>query len=208
MAIVSYFWFNDDKMKYMYSYNHQNSNGVMYNKTKWMYVVLVHEVMIIPPAQRSFGGVYWFHSDHPAVCLSVHPSCIPCLLCVAYSSGWIHFKFTYFISQLQKVCRIWRFLHNFKIWIFGNFFKFVTLTLSCYLMWITSMCNHGAAGGISERRHSSCSSSLCLWWTSRDSLKRGLDNILVNICSAANGTNGTVIDTISMELVVFNNSIQ
>ena len=32
-------------------------------------------------------------------------------------------------------------------------------------MWITSMCNHGAAGGISECRLSSCSSCnrLCLW---------------------------------------------
>ena len=30
--------------------------------------------------------------------------------------------------------------------------------LTWALMWITSMGNHGAAGGISERRHSSCSS--------------------------------------------------
>ena len=30
-------------------------------------------------------------------------------------------------------------------------------------MWITSMGNHGAAGGISERRHSSCSSLDLIW---------------------------------------------
>ena len=30
------------------------------------------------------------------------------------------------------------------------------------LMWITSMANHGAVGGISERRRSSCSSFILL----------------------------------------------
>ena len=49
--------------------------------------------IIITPAQRSCWGVYWFHSVHPCVRPSVSPSCIPCLLCSAYSSGWIHFIF-------------------------------------------------------------------------------------------------------------------
>ena len=37
---------------------------------------------------------------------SVRPSLIPCLLCSAYSSGWIHFIFMHLIKQLQKVCRV------------------------------------------------------------------------------------------------------
>ena len=44
-------------------------------------------------------GVYWFPSVRRSIC----PSCIPCLLCSAYSSGWIHFIFIRLIKQLQKV---------------------------------------------------------------------------------------------------------
>ena len=40
---------------------------------------------IIPPAQRSCWGVYWFHSVRP----SVRPSHMPCPLGNIYSSGWI-----------------------------------------------------------------------------------------------------------------------
>ena len=88
----------------------------------------------------------------PSVRLSVRPSVcpsrIPCPLCSAYSSSWIHFIFTHLIEQLQKVCRMESFLQNFKIWIFGIFFQ---------------ICNfdfvfRGGGGGISERRRSSCSS--------------------------------------------------
>ena len=49
--------------------------------------------VIIPPAQRSCSGVYWFHSICPSVCPSVRPSRIPCPLCSTYSSCWIHFIF-------------------------------------------------------------------------------------------------------------------
>ena len=100
---------------------------------------------IKPPAQRSCMGVYWFHSVRLSVPPSVRPSVL-CRLCSAYSSGWIHFIFTHLIKQLQKVCCMESFLQNFKIWICVNFLKFVTLTLSWDLMWVTSMGNHGAAG--------------------------------------------------------------
>ena len=89
----------------------------------------------------------------PSVCPSLRPSVcpsrIPCLLCSTYSSGWIHFIFIHLIKQLQKVCRVQRFMQNFKIWIFDKFLKFVTLTLSCFDLgsdvnhWYG---NHGAAG--------------------------------------------------------------
>ena len=114
--------------------------------------------LIIPHTQRScWGGI--LVSLHPSVC----PSRIPCLLCSAYSSGWIHFIFINLIKQLQEVCCMKWFLQNFKIWIFGSFFKFVTLTLSCFDLGSDvnhqySMGNHVVMGGISERRRSSCSS--------------------------------------------------
>ena len=73
---------------------------------------------------------------NPSVCLSIRPSvhlsCILCPLCSSYSSGWIHFIFIHLIKQLQKVCHVQCFLQNFTIWIFGNFLKFVTLTLCCF----------------------------------------------------------------------------
>ena len=86
--------------------------------------------------QRSCWGVFWFHSVRPSV---PRPSRIPCPLCSFYSSGWILFIFIHLIKQLQKVCCVQSFLQNCK-------------------MWISSVGNHGAAGGISERRRSSCSS--------------------------------------------------
>ena len=50
-------------------------------------------------------------------------------------------------------------------------------------MWITSMCNHGAAGCISEPRHSSCSSYNCLvyitlWICNRNSWLIALKTII------------------------------
>ena len=60
------------------------------------------------------GGyrVYWFHYIRPSVCPSVRPSfhpsvCpfhIPCLLCSAYSSGWIHVIFIYILSSNFRKC--------------------------------------------------------------------------------------------------------
>ena len=90
-----------------------------YQQNKW----LSNYSVIIPPTQRKcwvVGGVYWFtpsirRSVRLSVCLSVRPSRIPCPLCNAYSSGWIHFIFIHLIKQLQKVCCVWSFLQNFKI---------------------------------------------------------------------------------------------
>ena len=90
-------------------------------------------ILLYPRTTKLLGGYTGFTlSVRPSVRLSVHPSRIPCPLCSRCSFGWIHFIFTHLIKQLQKVCRVWSFLQNFKICIFGNFFKFVTLTLSCF----------------------------------------------------------------------------
>ena len=110
-------------------------------------------MLIIPPTRQSCWRYIGFTpSLHPSVCASVCPSCIPCPLWRTYSFGCIYFIFTHLIKQLQKMSSMWCCLHNFNIKIFGNFFKFVTLTLSCFvvltwdLIWITSMGDHGVAG--------------------------------------------------------------
>ena len=59
---------------------------------------------IIPSAQWSCWGLYWFHSVRPSVRLSIPPSHIQCLLCSANSSNWIHYTFIHLMKQLQKVC--------------------------------------------------------------------------------------------------------
>ena len=70
-------------------------------------------ILIIPPLQRSWSRVYWFHqwpcpSVHPSVRPSVRPSdslwTESCPLCIIYNTHWIHFIFTHLIKQLQKVC--------------------------------------------------------------------------------------------------------
>ena len=110
----------------------------------------------LPPAQQSCWGVYWFHSVHP----SVRPasrvrSLVPTVLVGTISYLYILSSNFRRCVACKVACKI------FKIWIFGNFFKLVTLTLSSLtldLVWIPSMGNHVAAVGISERRRSSCSS--------------------------------------------------
>ena len=79
-------------------------------------------------------GVYWFHS----VCPSIRPSRIPCPLCSAYSSSWIHFIFIHLIKQLQKICRVSSFLQNFKIGIFLRFFKICVFDF--LLFWLGIWC--------------------------------------------------------------------
>ena len=84
-----------------------------------------------PRTTKLLGGI--LVSLRPSICpASVPcPSRITCPLCSAYSSGWIHFIFTHLIKQLPKVCLVSSFLQNYKIEIFGNFLKYVTLT-SCF----------------------------------------------------------------------------
>ena len=77
---------------------------------------------VYPHTMKLLGGIL----------VSLSPSHIPCLPCSAYSSGLIHFMFIHLIKQPQKMCHVWRFLQSLKIWSFGDFFKFVILTLSCF----------------------------------------------------------------------------
>ena len=105
-----------------------------------IYVVISHDsslVFMSNSLRWSCWGLYWFHFVCPSrlasCCGFVHtkrcpsirpfvrPSRILCPLCSTYSSGWIHFIYIHLTEQLQKV--FWTFLQNFKIRIFGNFFK-------------------------------------------------------------------------------------
>ena len=85
--------------------------------------------------QRNCWGVYWFHSVRPSVRLSVpRPSRVrpashvhsvaPTVL--VGSISYLHILSSN--SRRCVACQV--FLQNFKILIFGNFFKYVTLT-SC-----------------------------------------------------------------------------
>ena len=50
------------------------------------------------------GGYIGFTSVCLSVPSSINLSHIPCPLCSAYSSGWIHFIFLHIIKQFEKVC--------------------------------------------------------------------------------------------------------
>ena len=83
------------------------------------------------------GGGAILVSLRPSV--PVRPSRIPCPLCSAYSSGWIQFILIHIIYQFNRVCRVEICFQHFKIWIFGNFFKSVPLTLFCFGIWFESL---------------------------------------------------------------------
>ena len=122
--------------------NHNHYLLKWYGKTVWPPCILymcqlypwILQGYLYPRTTKLYGGILvsLVLSVCLSVCASVHPSHIPCSLCSTYSSSWIHFLYIHLIEQLQKVCHVWCFLQNFKTWIFGIFFKFVTLTLLCF----------------------------------------------------------------------------
>ena len=59
---------------------------------RWHYKCMSF-VVIVSYHTTKLLGVYWFLS----VCWSVRPSRVLCPLCIAYSSGWIHFIFIHLI---------------------------------------------------------------------------------------------------------------
>ena len=79
--------------------------------------------IFIPPLQRSL-----LVSPCPSVRLWTES----CPLYIFNNTYRIHFIFAHLIKQLQKVCSMLCPFLNSKIWNFGEFFKFVTLTLSSF----------------------------------------------------------------------------
>ena len=115
------------------------------------------------PAQWSCWGVYWFHSVRLSVRPSVHPSVRPTSHVRSVASAVLvgSISYLYILSSnfrrcvaCKVSCQISKFevLAIFKICNFDFVFY-----LTWDLMWITSMGNHGAAGGISECSRSSFS---------------------------------------------------
>ena len=105
-------------------------------------------ILIIPLAQRSWRGVYWFH----LVCPSIHPSvCLWTESYLLYLPQYLPDPFPIYTSYQPTSEGMQHVDFCEKIWNFGKFFKFAPLTLSC-LTWdplsINSMGNHGAVGGI------------------------------------------------------------
>ena len=59
------------------------------------------------------------------------------------STNVVFSSISYLQNQLEKVCCVFRIGKNFNTWIFGNFFKFVTLTLACvHEMWMLKFIPH------------------------------------------------------------------
>ena len=90
---------------------------------------------LYPRTRKLLGGVGEYIGFIPSVRLSIRPSVcpsrIPCPLCSAYSTGWIHFIFIHLIKQLECVWRVQCLakFQNLHLW---HFVLFVTLTLSCF----------------------------------------------------------------------------
>ena len=102
------------------------------------------------------GGVYWFHLVRPSVrpafrVRSVAPTVLVGSISYLYilSSNFRRCVACIVYCKISKFELLAIFL-NLQLWLF--------LVLTLDLIWIPSMGNHGAAGGISERRRSSCSS--------------------------------------------------
>ena len=87
-------------------------------------------MVIIPPASTKLKGGYT--GITLSVCPSVHLWTESCPLCIFNNTHQIHFIFAHPIKQFQKVGRVYLPFRNSKIWNFGEFFKFVTLTLSSF----------------------------------------------------------------------------
>ena len=131
----------------------------------WFLVLLslmtfaMYYVIIIPPHFNEVErGVNWFH-----VRLSVNR-----IVSTPYLPQYQLHPFHIYISYQATSEGVWCvklfFLQNSKIWIFGKYFKFATLTSSCFdlgsdmnqyiVVWVIM----GWRRVFSERRHSSCSS--------------------------------------------------
>ena len=97
-----------------------------------LYYWKINCMIISPGFNEVERGVYWYHLVHLSVCPSVRLWTESCPLCIFNNTHRIHFIFAHLIKQLQKVCRVQCPFQNSKIWNFGEFFKFVTLTLSSF----------------------------------------------------------------------------
>ena len=124
-------WFQSSSWSYCYwlLWKWQGWSSV-YRIPRW------NDSIFIPRHNEVVGGI--LVSLRPSVRPSARPSRIPCPLCSAYSSGWIHFIFIHLIKQLHKVCRVLSFLQNFKIEFLAFFF--LICNFDFVLFWLGIWC--------------------------------------------------------------------
>ena len=140
------------KAKYLKSYSAQFNFIVAYSDA------LCHQRSVIvgssnhtPCTTKLLGGGVWLVSLRPSGRPTCRvPSVAPTVLvrCISY---------LHILSSNCRRCVAHKVSCKFLA-IFSNLYLWLCLVVTWDLMWITSMGNHGAGGGISERRHSSCSS--------------------------------------------------
>ena len=101
-------------------------------------------LLIIPPALTKLKGEYTGFTL--SVCPSIRLSaCGQNRICSVSSSRLVgSISYLHILSSNFKSCVVCKVC--FKIWNFGKFFEFVTLTWDP--IWLNSMGNHEAAGGI------------------------------------------------------------
>ena len=114
---------------------------------------------IIPPHNEVVGGILVSLrrlSVRPSVCPASRVCSVASTVLVG-SISYLHILSSNFrrCVACKVACKIWKFEF---LAIFLNLLFWLCLILTRELIWITSMGNHGASGGISEHRHSSCSS--------------------------------------------------
>ena len=88
------------------------------------------------PAQRSWRGVYWLHLVCLSICGQNHVRSVSSTILVG-SISYLHILSSNFRRCVAR-----------KIWNFGKYFKFLTLTLSCFDLRsnMNQLGNHGAVG--------------------------------------------------------------
>ena len=86
----------------------------------------------IPPTHRSCWGVYWFHSICPSFHPSIHPSVCPASSVHSVAPIVLFGSISYLYILFSNFSRCVACKVSCKISKFGNFFKSVTLILSCF----------------------------------------------------------------------------
>ena len=106
------------------------------------------------------AGLFWFHSVRPCVRPSVCPP--SALYRLQFWLDLCHIYVSYqATSEGVSPVKFFTTCQHLNFWQVFKFVILICLVLTWDLMWNTSMSNHGAAGCISERRRSTCSS---LFW--------------------------------------------
>ena len=101
----------------MWLYFNQSITQSNYSITlSWLSTGQHYSECLYPTHNKVYSCVYWFHSVRPSVCPSVRPPHIPCPLCSAYSSCWIHFILYILSSNFRRcgACKVSNKITKFK----------------------------------------------------------------------------------------------